>query len=361
MFERIWKKIIRREKFSLWAVPALCLWLCSFAYRLIVFLNRKFSSTLVHVKKPVISIGNITVGGTGKTTTVMFIAKTLMQEGYRVGIVSRGYGRTKKNDIIEESYKLISRNPSEIGDEVLFLAKHLTDAVFSISESKSQAVKNLDEQFDVDVVIVDDAFQHFNLYRDIDIITYDAAVDDNLMKMFPYGILREPKSSIKRADIIIITRTKFHKNINELKNQIESLNPNADLYLASFAATEIISEKQTLPVKYLEDKSVLIFAGIGNFRAFQRQAQALCADIDEALEFSDHQIYDNKLLKHIKLLADKYDSDLILTTGKDLVKIENFDFGRDLYYLNQVIDLDPGEERLIDKLEKKLNLKKAKS
>ena len=361
MFEHIWKKIIRRENFSLWAFPALCLWLCSFIYRLIVFLNRKFSSTLIKADKPVISIGNITVGGTGKTTTVLFIAKALLHEGYRVGIVSRGYGRTQKNDIIEESYKLINRDPSETGDEVLFLAEQLSDVVFSVSESKSQAVKNLAEQFDVDVIIVDDAFQHFKLHRDLDIITYDAAIDDKLLKMFPYGLLREPKSSIKRADIIIITRTKFHKNINELKKQIESFNPNADLYLASFAATEIIGRKQTLPVKYLEDKSVLIFAGIGNFRAFQRQAQALCADIDEALEFSDHQIYDNELLEHIKILADKYDSDLILTTGKDWVKIENFDFGRDLYYLNQIIDLDPGEERLIKKLEKKLNLKKTNS
>ncbi|MFQ5453692.1 MAG: tetraacyldisaccharide 4'-kinase [Candidatus Zixiibacteriota bacterium] len=358
MFEQYWKKILRRKGLTLLAVPALLLWLASFLYRLLFAVKKASTGEKIKIATPLICIGNITVGGTGKTSMVAFIARFLLDEGYHVGVVSSGYGRDIKTSFIQPGYKVQNMATSETGDEVKLLANHLPQAIFSVGKIKTIAAQRLAENENVDIIIVDDGFQHFKLYRDIDIVTYDAGIHRKMIKLFPCGVLREPLSSLKRADIIIITRSNFARDLSLLQNKLRKINGEAKHYHAQFSANELISNNRTLPVKYLEDKSVFLFAGIGNFRALKRQVVALCADLDYALELADHQRYDNKLLHKIKALAEKFDSDLILTTEKDWVKIEDFDFGRQIYYLNQTIDLDPGEEKLINYIQKKLQLRK---
>jgi tetraacyldisaccharide 4'-kinase len=171
-------------------------------------------------------------------------------------------------------------------------------------------------------------------------------------------MLREPKSALSRADIIIITRAKFARDIRAIKRDLRRLNPDAKIYHAAFEAENIIGRDRKIPIKYLEDKSVYLFAGVGNFLTLERQVAALSADLDHALELSDHQLYDSRLLERIKAEADEHDSDLILTTLKDWVKLGDFDFGREFYYLDLSIDLDPGEEKLIAEIMQTLNLKK---
>jgi tetraacyldisaccharide 4'-kinase len=120
----------------------------------------------------------------------------------------------------------------------------------------------------------------------------------------------------------------------------------------------LVGHQSRYPVKYLEDKSLFLFAGIGNFKVFRKQVATLSAQVDCALEFSDHQVYDTKILTRIRQQAAKLNSDVILTTGKDWVKLGDFDFGRETYYLDQNVDLDPGEEKLIRLVEDRLHLKK---
>lgn len=358
MFERSWKKIIRRKRFSLLTIPALFLWFFSLLYRLVFLIIRILSKEKVKINTPVVSIGNITVGGTGKTPLVAFLASFLLNEGYKVGIVSSGYGRQSKEPFILPGYKMMNENHLNIGDEVKLLSQMLPEAVFSVDMNKSQAAKAIEKFDKFDLILVDDGFQHFDLYRDIDLVTYDAGIDKKLLKPFPYGVMREPKSALKRADIIVITRSKFARDLNQLQNQLKKYNPSATHFNARFTATELIGKNQNLPVKYLEDKSVFLFAGIGNFKSLKRQVFALCSDLDYCMELDDHQYYNYDILNEIKTKADELESDLILTTGKDWVKIVDFNFNREFYYLNQTIDLDPGEEKLIDLLEEVLNLTK---
>ncbi|UCD63876.1 MAG: tetraacyldisaccharide 4'-kinase [Candidatus Zixiibacteriota bacterium] len=358
MFEKAWKKILRRQRFSFLAIPAFFLWLVSFVYRFAVSVRRSASRVRVRVDVPVISVGNIAVGGTGKTPMVGFLARFLLDEGYRVAVVSSGYGRRSSAPILEPGYRLQNVATDDVGDEVKLLADLLPDAVFAVDKVKAAAVKRVAAGGDIDVIIVDDGFQHFQLHRDIDIVTYDAGVRRGLLKPFPYGVLREPPGALRRADIIVITRAKFAKDLHRLQTRLRAINPQAQHYHARFSASDLLSADQSRSVKYLEDKSVFLFAGVGNFRSVRRQVAALCADLDCALELSDHQRYDIRLLKRIKSLADKYDSDVILTTAKDRVKIEDFDFDREFYYLNQVVDLDPGEEKLIFYLVDKLGIRR---
>jgi tetraacyldisaccharide-1-P 4'-kinase len=137
---------------------------------------------------------------------------------------------------------------------------------------------------------------------------------------------------------------------------LQQINPDAPQYHARFVISELVGADQRFPVKYMEDKSVFLFAGVGNFRSLRKQVDSLAGDLDHSLELSDHQRYDRRLLERIKQMADEHESDMIVTTAKDWVKLEAFDFDRECYYLGLSIDLDPGEERLVTYLTEKLGL-----
>jgi tetraacyldisaccharide 4'-kinase len=305
---------------------------------------------------PVISVGNITVGGTGKTPLVEFLGRFLLEDGVRVGVVSSGYGRASRAAVLEPGYRLHEKGADEVGDEVLLLARSLPEAIFSVARSKAEAARRLAATGEVDAILVDDGFQHFALRRDVDIVAYDAAVKKRALKRFPYGVLREPLSALRRADVVIVTRSNFAKDIGLLQKRLARLAPQAEMYTAQFMASEVLDDERRLPVKYLEDKSVFLFAGVGNFRSLRKQVAKLCADLDFALELSDHQVYDRFLLERIKRRAAVLGSDVILTTGKDWVKLPGFAFDREIYYLGQTVDLDPGEEKLVKNLEDRLGI-----
>jgi tetraacyldisaccharide 4'-kinase len=230
--------------------------------------------------------------------------------------------------------------------------------VFAVDDSKTKAARTLDASGEVDVIIVDDGFQHYRLFRDLDIVTYDAGLKRKWLKLFPYGVLREPLRSLGRADIIVITRARFAVDIRRLRKRLARFSPMATIYHAGFVPEKLCGRDQEMSVKYLEDKSVFLFAGVGNFRALRKQVMALSGDLDYALELSDHQEYDRAILERIQRLADEHDSDVILTTGKDWMKLGDFDFGREIYYLESSIDLDPGEEKLTRQIMEDLDLKR---
>ncbi|MFH1687719.1 MAG: tetraacyldisaccharide 4'-kinase [bacterium] len=357
MLEQIYRKILRRRGLSLWQLAAFGAWLLSFGYRLGYYLARLLPIRSVKVPVPVISVGNVTVGGTGKTPTVACLASHLVDDGIRVGIVSSGYGRAnKKASFVCPGYQVQEMPTADTGDEVKLLSHLLPQAVFSVAAAKSEATVRLTSAIEVDVILVDDGFQHRRLYRDIDLVTFDLAVPDRMLKWFPLGLLREPLSALKRADMIIGTRSNFARDLSLQRDRLRRLSPQAELYSAQFLTTELVGPADRRPLKYLEDKSVFLFAGIGNFKPLRHQVAALCADLDQALELSDHQRYDQALLERIQVMVARHDSDVILTTGKDWVKLPDFAFDREIYYLGQTIDLDPGEETLLRSLKQHLDL-----
>lgn len=358
MLERRWKAYLRRRALSGYSLLVPLVWLVAVCYRLGSWVHRIWPRNVTKVDVPVVSIGNITVGGTGKTPVVAMLARSFIEDGFRVGIVSSGWGRQDQTAFCEPGYKVSKLSVALTGDEVMLLATLLPEAVFSVNHSKTLAAQNLAKQEIVDLMIVDDGFQHYGLARDIDIVTFDAAVEPRHLRTFPAGLLRESLDGLKRANVILITRAKFAEDITKLRERLAQINPEADIYHAHFFAPELIGRERHYPVKYLNDKSVFLFAGIGNFDPLRRQVDALAGDLDEALELSDHQVYTNQLLEEIKQRAQQCGSDVIVTTGKDWVKLGSFDFGREIYYLGQSIDLDPGEEKLTVLVRKKLNLQR---
>jgi len=360
MLEAIWKRILRRGRISLWSIPAGALWIISLGYRVAVCCRTAKPKDQLKVGVAVISVGNVAVGGSGKTPMVKSLAQSLIQSGLRVGIVSSGYRRSGVELLLEYGRAISARTAEEIGDEVKMLAHDLPRALFAVHPSKAEGARRLASQGGVDVVIVDDGFQHTGLYRDLDIVTFDAAVPKSWLRFFPYGILREPLAALSRADVIVITRADFSPDISELKSEIRSRAPQAALYAARFNIGRLIGRKRRLPIKYLEDKSVLLFAGVGHFDSLQRQMRALSGTLAEAVELADHQRYDQATLGRIRGLVDTLQPDVVVTTAKDWVKVGNFDFGREFYYLDLQVDLDPGEEHLTSLVMERLGLTQRK-
>jgi tetraacyldisaccharide 4'-kinase len=240
MLEQLWKKIIRRKPYSLWALPAFVLWLASFVYRLGFILKKLILGDPIRVGVPVLSVGNITVGGSGKTPIVARLAQDLLAQGVHVGIVSSGYGRPEPVPILAPGYRVQEMEVAHTGDEVMLLALQLPSAVFSVDASKWQAAQKLAATGDVDVIILDDGFQHFRLARDLDLVTYDAGLKKQLLQPFPYGMLRESTRALERADIIIVTRAKLASDISAIKRELRALSPKASLYHAGFRAVDIV-------------------------------------------------------------------------------------------------------------------------
>ncbi len=356
MLEQFWKLILRRGRYSPLSVPAFFLWLASYLYRAGGWIKKTLTGSPVKVGVPVISVGNVTVGGSGKTPMVGLLAREFLKRGVRVGIVSSGYGRTLRKPILASGEELKSRRAVETGDEVLLLANSVSDAVFSVDRSKAVAAKRLAESGRVDLIIVDDGFQHCKLWRDYDIVTFDVSLDQRLLRPFPYGILREPLSALGRAQTIILTRTDLDHAIVNTHDLLARYSPHAEVINSAFRISELVSSDGRYPIKLLQVRSAFLFAGIASFESLLRQVKPMVRKLDFALELADHQRYNRSLLYRIKGMADRFGSECILTTGKDWVKMGHFDFGRERYYLELEVELQPSAEQFIGKLAQTLKV-----
>lgn len=356
MLERIWKTIIRSRGLSPWRLLQPILWLASLGYRAGLALHRATMGAPVPLPIPVLSIGNITVGGTGKTPLVAEIAEQMAAMNFRVGIVASGYGRIDQTPVLETGRALASRSASDIGDEAKLLATRLPDLLFAIDRSKTIAAQKLTASGQVQVIIVDDGFQHRRLKRTLDLVVLDTSVEPRLHRLLPSGLLREPLSGLNRADVVILSRWDLCTDRPFFEQLTSALPGTTAPFTARFALGELISPARRIPITTLRGRRPLLFAGIGNFAALRRQIETACGGAVAALELSDHQVYDDTLVAHIRREAQKVEADLIVTTEKDWMKVDAFDFGREIYYVDQKVALEPGSDRLLELIVRRLGL-----
>lgn len=303
----------------------------SLLYGLIVRLrNRLFDrGRLKSEKLPcrVISIGNLTVGGTGKTPMVIRIARMLRERGCRPVVLSRGYGGTSKhpvNVVSKGAGPLMSQH--EAGDEPVLLAKSLTGIPVLTGPRRALtgnwALKNLD----ADVLILDDGFQHRHLSRDIDIVLLSAAGPFGNGSLLPGGPLREPPGELKRADIIIATGT--YEDVAAGRPIALPDGIQAPVFRCYYQPRELLlgADEKTFPLEFVKGKKICAFAGIGNPMAFLKTLRALGADMAVFMPFPDHHRYTPADVSLIAERARQYQAEMIVTTEKDRIKIEAFDF-----------------------------------
>ncbi len=278
----------------------------------------------------VVSVGNLAVGGTGKTPTTLWLAERLRDRGYRVAIVLRGYGgRARGATVVGEARSAdvpASRDPGVIGDEGLMLARRFHGPVI-VGAERAAASELAIREFEAEVLVLDDAFQHWALRRDFDLVCWRASgfEDDRLL---PAGRLREPLRALRRAQAVLLTG---EEDGERLGARVERAFAGLPVYHGRLRATALVTPEgevwRELPMGALAAHRALGVAGLGDPQPFYRTLQEWDARLDDFLEFPDHHDY---TLEDWKRIANRSRGlDLVVTTEKDLVKLERFPFAKD--------------------------------
>lgn len=273
----------------------------------------------------VISVGNLTVGGTGKTPTTLWLARELEQRGYRVAVLSRGYKRTGKKPVILEPGFKKSFSPAgdarDAGDEPVMMAQVCGQRV-GVGKERYEVGERMLRDGKLDVLLLDDGFQHRQLRRDIDLLLLGADWNGSLL---PAGPFREPKSALGRADFYLVTgaREKWEQLLRGRSRQViffGSLKAKALLGLAGERWKEY-------PLSLLDRSRILTVSAIADPSPFYRMIHDWEGEIVDSMEFADHHLYSTRDWQRINRAARNVD--FIVTTEKDIVKLACFPFARE--------------------------------
>ncbi len=297
---------------------------------------------------PVISVGNITLGGTGKTPMVAWLARELGDRGLRVVVVSRGYGGNFSGDVL-----LVSRgdgpmvSPEECGDEPVMLAWKLKEVPVVAARKKALGARWAVENLGAQMVLIDDGFQHWALTRDLDMVLVDGEVGLGNGLLFPAGPLREPVEALARAHILVVTK----RRNPSLRALLARKAPGADVYEVPWKAWDLWSPVtgETMSVVSLEGLRVGAFAGIAQPSSFFSLLRELGAGALEEMAFPDHHFYHGADLERLEDLASRVD--IMVTTEKDGVRLEKAPFS--FWVLRMA--LEPPRE-LMDRVLERLGL-----
>ncbi|MDQ3193651.1 MAG: tetraacyldisaccharide 4'-kinase [Bacteroidota bacterium] len=329
----------------------------SFIYSIIIFCRNKFYDLgifkSVRLSTPVISIGNITTGGTGKTPLTIFIAKFFLDKGFRVGIVSRGYKRASREIVLVSDGNFINRNVAESGDELILIAEDLimnyqNNFAIAAGSSKAAASNYIVETFCPDIIILDDAFQHRRVHRDLDIVIVDSQnlLNEKFLNSFtlPSGLLREYFSNLKRADLIIQNnKDREIKIIPELERYCR------DISVMRYKTEYFMDNKNVILKNYNSD--AVIFSGIANNESFVSMVRNSGLNVIEVIKFPDHHMYNERDITELTVKYGK--NKIFITTEKDFVRLRHskeFINNYPVYFLKMKIDFVSNENSLYLKL-----------
>ena len=317
----------------------------SFIYAILVAIRNFFYETNILSTKSlnckVISIGNITLGGSGKTPTVEYLSNLLQSKGHKVGIISRGYKRKSKSTLVVTDGKKKPESWKHVGDEPFLLAHKLENIPIVVGTSRYKAGSMMIEKFQPDVILIDDGFQHLSLHRDLDIVLVNSKDKRSDHKLIPSGKLREPISNLTKADLIIITKSNIHAPSNYLINKIESFNrPTIYNELQIDSLLQIKSNKINKLDK-IANKKVYLFSALGDNESFKKIMGYTDAKIVGHSKYPDHYHYTLDDLNDIEQKATKCNAEFLITTEKDLVKINPQNRKIDIYTVRMKMIFKP--------------------
>ncbi|MCH7858970.1 MAG: tetraacyldisaccharide 4'-kinase [Candidatus Marinimicrobia bacterium] len=307
------------SKWRLFLLPVALLywglsWWRNFFYNVNFFISRR-------VSVPVISIGNLSMGGTGKTPATLFVAQTLIDLGYRVGIVSRGYGRATSGTVLVSDDEQVLATFQSGGDEPHLMATRLKGVPVLVDEDRYRGATYLVERFHPDVLILDDGFQHRGLARDCDIVLLDATAPSSDYNIFPYGLLRERLQALKRANLVVWTKTQIRVPQKELQRRIATLGiPQIQSTMEVIPELIEVGTGQRLPAGQLAGKRLLAFCGIAQPRPFYHALFALGLEPELVRYYPDHHHYTPADLVQLSQLIREHQL-VGVTTEKDAVKL----------------------------------------
>jgi tetraacyldisaccharide 4'-kinase len=303
-------------------------------------LYRRGTLPSFRLNRPVISVGNITTGGTGKTPLVEWVARTVAATGKRVCILTRGYGRDHPDRrVVVSDGNTVLANPSEGGDEPFLLASNLLGLSAVVADvDRVAAGHDAIAQFNTDVFVLDDGFQHLRLERDLNIVTIDATNPWGGGHLLPYGRLREPLTGLRRADCVVITRIDQSEDIPAIHNKIRDLTNNTPIFHLRMRVMRI---KQLNNAPETIQPPLAAFCAVGNPRSFFNQ---LNGEVVLEKAFPDHHRYTQRDIDSLIAAARRAGARSLVTTAKDAVKLQSISFSLPCYIVEIEPDIDNESE-----------------
>jgi tetraacyldisaccharide 4'-kinase len=307
--------------------------------RLSLYRRGTFHTT--KLDRPVISIGNITTGGTGKTPLVEYVARTLASQGKKVCILTRGYGRKDPHlqVIVSDGYGVLA-SPSEAGDEPYLLATKLTGLAAVISSAdRIAAGHEAIKDFGTDCFVLDDGFQHLRLARDLNVVTIDATNPWGGGRLLPHGRLRESVEGMNRADCVVITRCDQVESVNGLQDEISQLTRGKPIFESQMRLMHVSplkngKESLALPAR------VAAFCAVGNPASFFNMLRREGYEIAVERAFPDHHVYSQEEIDAVSRAARDAGAEVLVTTAKDAVKLRTLSFSIPCYVVEIEIAID---------------------
>lgn len=326
--------LISQENESCWEKIFLSpLVLFSFFYQQIVvtrlFLYSKGLKRVKSLPQKVISVGNITVGGTGKTPMVMSLAEMLRKCSLPISILSRGYkGEYRKKICLVADEDKICASPEQCGDEPYLLAKKLPGVPIIVGKDRYLCGLYALQNFKSKILILDDGFQYLSLKRDLNLLLLDSTLPFGNGWLFPRGILREPINQIKRADAVILTKAGQSANILILKEKLLSIKKELPIFLADYEPHMIfMADGKNFPSEFLKGKKVMAFCGIGRPQSLKDTLMKLEPKLLEMEIFPDHHRFKERDWQKLQAKAKEMRADILITTEKDWVRLQTFPSG----------------------------------
>jgi tetraacyldisaccharide 4'-kinase len=287
----------------------------------------------------VISVGNITVGGTGKTTLVEYIARRLKSQGHTPAILSRGYKRG-----------------NSLGDEPRMLMRHLKDVPVVVDADRIAGARRAIKEHGADCLILDDGFQQWHIKKDLEIVAIDASNPFGNRQLLPRGILREPLSSLRRAQVLVLTKCNLSPELSSLKNALLRRNPLALIVESEHAVTGIalLGEMATALPDSLSGKRVCLVSGIGDPDSFERVCALQKMQVVAHFRFPDHHAYSKDDFSGIARGMQEAGSQVLVTTEKDAerasFRLQASSFKLKIYVLHITLTITANEAGFIQRL-----------
>ncbi|MEW6660580.1 MAG: lipopolysaccharide heptosyltransferase II [Thermodesulfobacteriota bacterium] len=304
----------------------------------------------------VISVGNLTVGGTGKTPMAALLARLLQEQGQKVAILSRGYGGRAKNVTRVSDGKQIYEKPPDAGEEAFWLARTLPGAAVYTAPSRYAAGMAACRELQPDMFVLDDGFQHFQLHRDLDVVLLDAESPFGNGCLLPRGPLREPVAALSAADVLILTRFLAGRHQDRLEFVKEKY-PGQIVLTAAILPTKarLFPEGREITLEGLKNRRLLAFAGLARPRVFSDTLRDLGVDLPGSQDFPDHYAFQADDLDALVKKAASLEVQGLITTAKDWARLgEKWPYPLPLYVLDVEARLEEGgEEKILEELAKR--------
>jgi len=298
------------------------------------------------VGAPVISIGNLTTGGTGKTPLVEWLVNQLAIDGRRICVLTRGYRRASSGRVIVSDNHRVLSKVDEAGDEPFLLARKLVGRAAVICDpDRVAAARWAIENLQTELFVLDDGFQYQRIKRQVNIVLIDATNPFGNGWLLPAGDLREPPSELKRADCVIITRADESGEVRSLRADVAGLNRNLPIFTSrvTLAAVHALDKSSIVTGA---DRPVFAFCGIGNPNSFFGLLRRAGYEIVGTREFRDHHKYGQAEIDQLTGDAKKRGAAALFTTTKDAVKLASHKFALPCYAAEISLQVDNAEELL---------------